>query len=286
MDDGLPRRVIGDAARLRQVLLNLAGNAIKFTEQGGVTVIAEAGIAPDEIVFEVHDTGIGIAPSNRSESSVNSSRPTTAPRASSPAPVSGSPSPADHRAHGRQHRGRQLAGRGSTFRVTVPLPGAAEIGDVGEPGLGRPDLAGMEVLIVAPTAVGAALVARRLIRWGARTYTVPDQHVAAAVVVERPWSALLVDHGLGLDACRSLAGAAAGTIARRIVLIAPAETARIAGPAGGGIHRLFGEAHPGRSLAARMRPDMDPGLDDFAPPATVKTALVPNPKAPPSDCRS
>ena len=53
---------MGDATRLRQVLLNLAGNAIKFTETGGVGVIVEPGRGSGEIVFEVRDTGIGIAP--------------------------------------------------------------------------------------------------------------------------------------------------------------------------------------------------------------------------------
>ena len=52
----------GDAARLRQVLLNLAGNAIKFTATGGVALIVEPGIWPNEISFLVRDTGIGIAP--------------------------------------------------------------------------------------------------------------------------------------------------------------------------------------------------------------------------------
>src|SRR5436305_1254113 len=52
----------GDAARLRQVLLNLAGNAVKFTEAGGVAVVVEQGTVPDEICFSVRDTGIGIAP--------------------------------------------------------------------------------------------------------------------------------------------------------------------------------------------------------------------------------
>ena len=54
--------VIGDAARLRQVLLNLAGNAVKFTETGGVAVVVEPGATPNEIKFTVRDTGIGIAP--------------------------------------------------------------------------------------------------------------------------------------------------------------------------------------------------------------------------------
>ena len=64
LDEHLPARVIGDATRLRQVLLNLAGNAIKFTETGGVSVVVEAGF-PGDIVFEVRDTGIGIAPAQQ-----------------------------------------------------------------------------------------------------------------------------------------------------------------------------------------------------------------------------
>ncbi|WP_421993487.1 ATP-binding protein [Roseococcus sp.] len=59
-----PRRLVGDAALTREVLLNLAGNALKFTAQGGVVVAADA--VPDErgvlLRFEVTDTGIGIAP--------------------------------------------------------------------------------------------------------------------------------------------------------------------------------------------------------------------------------
>src|ERR1700741_2834539 len=65
VDERLPAQVIGDAARLRQVLLNLAGNAIKFTSKGGVALIAEPGIWPNEIRFLVRDTGIGIAPEAR-----------------------------------------------------------------------------------------------------------------------------------------------------------------------------------------------------------------------------
>src|SRR3954464_9047450 len=62
IDERLPGTVIGDAARLRQVLLNLAGNAVKFTETGGVAVAVEPGVTENEICFAVRDTGIGIAP--------------------------------------------------------------------------------------------------------------------------------------------------------------------------------------------------------------------------------
>ena len=65
VDERLPMEVVGDAARLRQVLLNLAGNAIKFTATGGVALIVEPGIRPGEISFLMRDTGIGIAPEAR-----------------------------------------------------------------------------------------------------------------------------------------------------------------------------------------------------------------------------
>jgi len=57
---GLPAFVYGDPVRLRQVLLNLAGNAVKFTERGHVRLTA-AWCEP-ELYFAVEDTGIGIAP--------------------------------------------------------------------------------------------------------------------------------------------------------------------------------------------------------------------------------
>jgi len=56
---GGPRIVLGDAMRLRQVLINLIGNAIKFTPAGGVTLRVEA-VADDLIRFSVYDTGVGI----------------------------------------------------------------------------------------------------------------------------------------------------------------------------------------------------------------------------------
>jgi PAS domain S-box-containing protein len=63
----LPEWVRGDDGRLRQVLLNLLGNAIKFTEKGSVTVRVRPGAAADRIAFQVIDTGIGI-PRSQQES--------------------------------------------------------------------------------------------------------------------------------------------------------------------------------------------------------------------------
>ncbi|MBZ5603160.1 MAG: hypothetical protein LAO79_12735 [Acidobacteriia bacterium] len=58
-DPGAPSRFLGDEVRIRQVLTNLAGNAVKFTERGGVTI----RVSPrdrDGVRIEVRDTGIGI----------------------------------------------------------------------------------------------------------------------------------------------------------------------------------------------------------------------------------
>lgn len=58
---GAPSRVVGDDGRLRQILFNLAGNAVKFTESGGVTL--ELAPRPSgSLRFSVRDTGPGIAP--------------------------------------------------------------------------------------------------------------------------------------------------------------------------------------------------------------------------------
>lgn len=68
VDPLLPQHMIGDAVRIRQVLLNLAGNAVKFTESGSVMITVTAGDSdlaqPDRIPLQirVHDTGIGIDP--------------------------------------------------------------------------------------------------------------------------------------------------------------------------------------------------------------------------------
>ena len=57
----LPKTVVGDAARLNQILLNLLGNALKFTRKGHIELEAVPN-GPTEIQFRIHDTGVGIPP--------------------------------------------------------------------------------------------------------------------------------------------------------------------------------------------------------------------------------
>jgi signal transduction histidine kinase/ActR/RegA family two-component response regulator len=61
---GVPHDVVGDAGRIRQILLNLAGNAIKFTAAGSVTIEVSATPLPDQrssVRISVRDTGIGVS---------------------------------------------------------------------------------------------------------------------------------------------------------------------------------------------------------------------------------
>lgn len=58
----IPRSILSDPTRLKQILLNLAGNAVKFTEDGSVTIRAAFDAQDERIRFDVIDTGIGMTP--------------------------------------------------------------------------------------------------------------------------------------------------------------------------------------------------------------------------------
>ncbi|MCC6455010.1 MAG: response regulator, partial [Caldilineaceae bacterium] len=63
IEDGVPSMIMGDATRLRQILVNLVANAVKFTETGDVWITVSQGVRADgaaELRFAVSDTGIGI----------------------------------------------------------------------------------------------------------------------------------------------------------------------------------------------------------------------------------
>jgi signal transduction histidine kinase/CheY-like chemotaxis protein len=66
VDPALPRRLVGDPTRLRQILVNLTGNAIKFTERGSVSLIAQAA-GDGTLRLEITDTGIGLTPAQQAK---------------------------------------------------------------------------------------------------------------------------------------------------------------------------------------------------------------------------
>jgi PAS domain S-box-containing protein len=218
VDERLPERVLGDPTRLRQVLLNLAGNAIKFTETGGVGIVVEAGVRPGEIQFEVRDTGIGIPP----EQQERIFREFEQADGGATRRFGGTGLGLAISSRIVERMGGAIAvesalGQGATFRAAVPLSPAG--GDAA----GRlPDLAGLSALIVAPAGMEASLIERRLTRWGANA-----MHLAPHLVdifAQRRWDAALVDLSVGIEAAAPATGA---DIARRIVLITPGERHRL-----------------------------------------------------------
>jgi PAS domain S-box-containing protein len=256
VDERLPARVIGDAARLRQVLFNLVGNAIKFTEHGGVSIIVEPDARPEHVVLAVRDTGIGIAADDQArifqefeQADIGSTRrydgiglgltisKRLVERMSGDIAI------------------ESAVGKGSLFRVTVPLPRDGESSS-GETAFAAPDLTGDNVLIVAPAAIEASLLARRLQRWGAHTVIVPDEKVAAALLPEHAWSTVLVDHALGTPASSVLAGEAA-IFPRRIVLVTPAMRHELPTLKAAGFTGYLIKPVRAASLAARFAVDDD-----------------------------
>lgn len=120
VSDDVPRYVVGDEGKLRQVILNLLGNAVKFTDEGGIALRAtwDAG----HVFFEIEDTGHGIAqneignlfePFVQTESGRKSTDGTGLGLAISKNFI---------RLMGGSIAVRSVLGAGTVFSVTVPLP--------------------------------------------------------------------------------------------------------------------------------------------------------------------
>jgi signal transduction histidine kinase/CheY-like chemotaxis protein len=221
VDERLPMEVVGDAARLRQVLLNLAGNAIKFTSTGGVALIVEPGVSPDEISFLVRDTGIGIAPEAQARIFREFEQADERiARSYGGTGLGLSISERIVKRMGGRITLESKPGVGSTFEVSVPL--SASAGNGSEQKVFAPDLTGQSIMLVAPQGVEASLVARRLQRWGGQTCVVSDIAVAQALLPERSWHAVLLDRALGAAEVESLGEIARGHATQRIVMFTPA----------------------------------------------------------------
>jgi len=112
-------------------------------------------------------------------------------------------------------------GVGSTFEVAVPLA-ASDAKDSDQKPFVAPDLAGQSILLVAPHAIEASLISRRLQRWGGQTCMVSDLAVARALLPERSWHTILLDHAFGAAELATLADAARVHATQRILMFTPA----------------------------------------------------------------
>ncbi|HEY5379311.1 MAG TPA: ATP-binding protein [Pseudolabrys sp.] len=245
VDDRLPRNVVGDAARLRQVLLNLAGNAIKFTERGGVALIVEPDDGVENIRFLVRDTGIGLAPQDQARifldfeqadgSSTRKFGGTGLGLAISKRIV--------ERMDGNLAVGSKL-GHGAAFSFRLPLqPAQGEAA----PDFTVPDLAGKSILIAAAAEIESTLLARRLTDWGAEARVAADSNSLTSLLAERHWDALLIDARLAQS--MTVDGA------HRIVLIKPSERHELPALKARGFTGYLVKPVRAISLAARLTTD-------------------------------
>jgi signal transduction histidine kinase/CheY-like chemotaxis protein len=220
VDDALPATVSGDASRLRQVLLNLAGNAVKFTHTGGAALIVESGSWPDEIDFIIRDTGIGIAEEaqQRIFGEFEQADDRTA-RNFGGTGLGLSISERIVRRMGGRITLASAPGAGATFTVSVPLTAVASAA----PTFTAPDLQACAIMLVSAQAIEASLTARRLGEWGAQTCAITDVDAALALLPERMWHAVIVDHALGMADAQRIGQAAQRHADRCIVMIAPAD---------------------------------------------------------------
>ncbi len=166
----VPEWVLGDAARVRQVLLNLVGNAVKFTERGEVAVAVEH--RPDDgdgvrLAFAVRDTGIGITP----EQQKIIFQPFAQADASTTRRFGGTGLGLTICQRLVKLMGGSIAmesdaGKGSTFRFTVrvdPIHNSSHEKII-EPAA----LKGVPVLVVDDNATNRRILAETLSRWGMR----------------------------------------------------------------------------------------------------------------------
>ncbi len=112
-----------------------------------------------------------------------------------------------------------------------------------------PDLSRRAVMIVAPSAIEASLTARRLSRWGARVVIAPNEIVAQALLPERDWSAILIDHSIGSAAIDALL-VATRSVPCRLIAMTPAARNELEDAESARLHRLSDQADA-RRLARR-----------------------------------
>ena len=190
--DDLPHTMLGDGQRLRQVLTNFVGNAIKFTEQGQIVIRTTVAKESDDfrtIRFEVVDTGVGIADHLHEYVFEGFSQADN----STAHQFGGAGLGLAISKHLVELMGGQIGlvsqpGVGSNFWFTVQgeVPGAITVADR--------DLSGLRALIIATTGANRDHLCRQLTTWGGVGIAVPDLDQALAQIRTEPaFDVVLID---------------------------------------------------------------------------------------------
>jgi signal transduction histidine kinase/ActR/RegA family two-component response regulator len=202
IDESLPMRLRGDAARLRQVITNLVSNAVKFTDEGSIAVTAIATNHPDAtaVRVEVTDTGIGID----EQTLARLFQPFTQADSSTARKYGGTGLGLTISARLIQAMGGTIGatsepGTGSTFWLELTLPTSTEV-EPPKPAPERPapvaklaDGRAPVILVAEDNPVNQILAARMLERLGYAVELVHDGRQAVAAVDHMRYAAVLMD---------------------------------------------------------------------------------------------
>ena len=201
-----PTRFEGDADRLRQVLMNLVGNAVKFTSDGHVLISVEVAgddAAAPRVRVAVSDTGIGIPEGKLEglfEKFTQADTSTTRRYGGTGLGLAISKSLVEMMGGCIEAESRE--GEGSTFAVVVPLP----LGDQpDEPPMELDVLRGRSALIVDDTDVNRRVLFEQVSAWGMRANTVASgadalQALREASETPAPYDVVIADYQMpGLD---------------------------------------------------------------------------------------
>ncbi|WP_263411220.1 response regulator [Terriglobus tenax] len=202
VDANAPEGVHGDPGRLRQVLINLLGNAIKFTHEGEVTLRVEAEGADEDTVrlhFIVSDTGIGIAPEKQRtifDSFTQADTSTTREYGGTGLGLSISRRLAQMM--GGDMWVESEAGQGSKFHFRVVLGQAKELPQAPAAFVAGEELPQAKVLIVDDNRTNRRILEGLLLRWGLQPNSASGGEEALRMIdeanrLQRPYELLLTD---------------------------------------------------------------------------------------------
>ncbi|MBI3444117.1 MAG: response regulator [Magnetospirillum sp.] len=201
IDPNLRMLVRSDPGRLRQVLMNLAGNAVKFTHQGGVSIEVSTVKASGDahmVRFDIKDTGIGIAPEaqNRLFSMFSQVDASTARRYGGTG-LGLAISKRLAELMGGSVGIESVVGKGSRFWITIPMELLARQSAT------PPDLSGRRILVVDDNPVNCDVLERQLKAYDLEVRAVPDAgagmtELTSAAAAGRPWEVALIDSQMPL----------------------------------------------------------------------------------------